>query len=202
MEYWNELITQKSWEYLHKLKDIDFVLIGGWAAYLWTKSHKSKDIDIAVDFDELEKLKGRFRLNKNDSLRKYEFKLDEVDIDIYVPYYSKLCLPLEFVIKNFTRIEGLKVVKPEILLILKQGAEIDRGESEKGLKDRIDIMDLLLKADIDFKKYRDILNKHKLKWYEQKLVSIIKGFKDINYLGLNPREFKLGKERLLKFIKK
>ena len=51
MEYWNELITQKSWDVLQKLKKINFVLIGGWASYLWTSSHKSKDIDIIVDFN-------------------------------------------------------------------------------------------------------------------------------------------------------
>ena len=202
MEYWNELITQKSWEVLQKLKEINFILIGGWAAYLWTKSHKSKDIDIIVDFGELEKIKNEFTLNKNDNLKKYEIKIDEVDIDIYVPFYSKLNLPVEFVIKNTTKIHGFNVVKPEILLILKQGAEIDREGNEKGLKDRIDIMDLLLKTDINFREYKEILEKYNLKEYEKRIVSIIKNFKEIKYLKLNPREFKLKKGEILNIIKK
>ncbi|MBI4149013.1 hypothetical protein HY491_01065, partial [Candidatus Woesearchaeota archaeon] len=65
MEYWNDLITQKSWEALQKLKNVRFVLIGGWAAYLWTRSHKSKDVDIIVDVDELEKIKNDFMVHKN-----------------------------------------------------------------------------------------------------------------------------------------
>ena len=43
MEFWNSLLTQKSWELLQKLskEKFRFILIGGWAAYLWTKQHKS-----------------------------------------------------------------------------------------------------------------------------------------------------------------
>src|SRR3989304_5263640 len=45
MAYYHELVTQKSWEELQKLKKlVDFVLIGGWATYLYTKGLKSKDI--------------------------------------------------------------------------------------------------------------------------------------------------------------
>ena len=87
MEYWNIIITEKSWRILQKIrKEINFVLIGGWAAYLWTKSHKSKDIDIVVDFKELYNLKFNYNLKKNDALKKYEITVDEVDIDIYVPF--------------------------------------------------------------------------------------------------------------------
>jgi len=50
MEFWNNTLTEKSWKILQQLKkeNFDFVLIGGWAAYLWTKLHKSKDIDIVI----------------------------------------------------------------------------------------------------------------------------------------------------------
>ena len=56
MEFWNSTLTEKSWKILLQLKEkkFDFIVIGGWAAYLWTSLHKSKDIDIAVkDFDGL-----------------------------------------------------------------------------------------------------------------------------------------------------
>ena len=139
MEYWNDLITQKSWEVLQKLNNVKFTLIGGLAAYLWTKSHKSRDIDIIVDFDELEKIKHNFTLHKNDSLRKYEIKIDEIDIDIYVSYFSTLVIPAENIIKYTSKLEGFNVVIPEALLVLKQGAEIDRRHSIKGEKDMIDI---------------------------------------------------------------
>lgn len=58
MEYYHDLVTQKSWKELQNLnKLLDFVLIGDWAAYLYTKTLKSKDIDIIVDFDTLSLLR-------------------------------------------------------------------------------------------------------------------------------------------------
>lgn len=39
MPFYHNLITQKSWEVLKKLKaKYDFILIGGWAVFLYTKS--------------------------------------------------------------------------------------------------------------------------------------------------------------------
>ena len=52
MAYYHDIITQKSWEELKTLnKKVKFVLIGGWATYLYTKELKSKDIDILINFD-------------------------------------------------------------------------------------------------------------------------------------------------------
>jgi len=200
MEYWNEAITQKSWETLWKINnEIDFVLIGGWAAYLWAKSHKSKDIDIVVAYKELDRLKLNYSLKKNDNLKKYEIIIDDIDIDIYVPFYSKLPL-LDNIVDYTTKIESFKVVTPQALLILKQAAELDREGTEKGLKDRIDIMDLLLRCEVDFNDYNRLLDKHNLKNFKKRLIEIISAFKELKYLDLNPREFKLEKEKLLKKI--
>ncbi len=160
MEYWNNLIVERSWKILQELKNkFKFILIGGWANYFWTKKFKSKDIDIIVDFDTLDKIKKQYNLKKNENLRKYEIKINEVDIDIYVAFYSDLTIPIEQIKK--TKIEGYNVVQIEDLLVLKQGAEIDRKESEKDEKDRLDILSLILYCDIDFKKYYAILKKIK-----------------------------------------
>ena len=68
MEYWNTLLTEKSWVLLQEIrKKYQFVLIGGWAIYLWARRQKSKDIDIVVSIDELQKLKQE-NLEKNDHL--------------------------------------------------------------------------------------------------------------------------------------
>ena len=198
MEFWNSLLTEKSWNILQDLKKkFDFVLIGGWANYLWTKTHKSKDIDIIIDLKTLYILKENYRLIKNDRLKKYEIKIDDIDIDIYVPHYSKLSLPVEFIQKNVTVVEGFKVIIPEVLLILKQGAELDRGHSIKGQKDRIDIMTLLFYSDIDFKKYKEILKIYHLD-YLNELKRIIKIFKDLKHLNANVKNFKKKKEEILK----
>ena len=203
-EFWNSLLTEKSWDILKEIskEKFNFIVIGGWATYLWTKTHKSKDIDIALtNIKDLNFLKQKYNLKKNDRLKKYEISFDEIDVDIYVPYFSQLPIPIEGIKQYSTKLEGLNVVKPEILLILKQGAELDRENSVKGEKDRIDIMALIFFTNIDFKLYLKLLKKYKLENYFIRLKKIITNFKDYDYLNLNPREFKLKKKEVLKKLK-
>ncbi len=201
MEFWNSLLTEKSWNKLQDLKKMGFkfIVIGGWAAYLYTKQHKSKDIDIIVpDFDSLGLLKKEYGLVKNDNLKKYEIKMGEIDIDIYSPYYSKLTIPLEDVLHETKNVLGFEVVSPEILLILKQGAELDRRDSVKGQKDRIDIVTLLCYAELNFDKYLGLLKRYKLEYFFRRLKEIIKTFKDIKHLNLNDKEYSRIKNKILK----
>ena len=54
MEYYQNIITAKSFQILQALKrQYDFILIGGWAVFLYTRTLKSKDIDIIVDYPAL-----------------------------------------------------------------------------------------------------------------------------------------------------
>ncbi len=202
MEFWNSLLTEKSWRILQEInKKYKFILIGGWANYLWTRQQKSKDIDIVVDIKELQNLKQE-KLAKNDALKKYEIKIEEIDVDIYVSYFSKLAIPAEDLKKYTSKIEGFNVVCPEVLLILKQGAEFDRGNSAKGQKDKIDIMSLLLFAEIDMKKYKTVLKNYKLEDYIDRLINLISEFVDYESFGLAPREFKLKKKELIKGLRR
>jgi len=202
MEYWNTIITEKSWEVLQKIKrEINFILIGGWAAYLWAKSHKSRGIDIVISHKELDKLRLNYNLKKNNNLKKYEIKIEGIDIDIYIPFYSKLPL-LENIGNYVTKVEGFRVVKPEALLVLKQAAELNRSDTEKGLKDRVDIVGLLLKCEINFGSYNNIIKKEKLVDFRKRLVEIVSKFNEIKYLDLNPRQFKLKKGEIIGNLKK
>ena len=201
MEFWNNTLTEKSWKILLELKEknFDFIVIGGWAAYLWTNLHKSKDIDIVIrDFKDLNFLKKNYELIKNDNLKKYEIKIEEIDIDIYAAFFSELTIPADEIKKYTSKIKNFEVVKPEALLILKQGAELDREKSVKGEKDRIDIMTLVLNADVNFKEYFNLLKKYKIEHFYKRLKKIILSFKEIKYLNMNPREFKLKKEKVMK----
>ena len=201
MDYWHNMLTEKSWEILQKIKpEFRFALIGGWAVYLWAKTHKSKDIDIIVDFETLSALRKKYDLRKNEHLKKYEIKQGEIDIDIYVPYYSRLIIPVEEIETEL--IEGFVVAKPEYLLVLKQGAEIDRKESEKGEKDRIDILSMLFNCKIDFRLYYKILKKYRIEHLLQRLTKIVKEFSDYNYLNMTPRELKNKKHVVLEELKK
>jgi len=202
MEFWNSQLTEKSWAVLQEIrKKYKFILIGGWAIYLWTKQQKSKGIDIIVDIQELQKLKKE-NLSKNDSLKKYEIKTGELDVDVYVSHYSKLTIPPEEV-KNYTsKIEGFTVASKEALLILKQGAEKERENSVKGEKDKVDIISLLFFSDIDFAKYKEILKKYRLESYIRRILSLLRAFRDYDLINMTPRAFKLKKEKLINEIKR
>ena len=46
MAFYHNLVTERSWEELQTLRrKLDFILIGGWAVYLYTKTVKSKDFE-------------------------------------------------------------------------------------------------------------------------------------------------------------
>ncbi len=203
MEFWNSTLTEKSWNVLLELNGkFDFIVIGGWAAYLWTNLHKSKDIDIVIkDFDNLAFLKENYDLVKNDNLKKYEIKFEEIDLDIYVPHFSKLAMPIEDLKKYTSKIQNFDVVKPEVLVILKQGAEEARESSVKGEKDRIDIITLLFYSDMNFKEYFRLLKEYKLEHYYKRLKNILQNFKEIRYINMNPREFKLKKSEIMEKLK-
>ncbi len=201
MEYWHDLVTEKSWELLQQLRGkFKFILIGGWAVYLLARAQKSKDIDVIVGMETLQQIKSNYELRKNDSLRKYEIKVDEVDVDIYVPYYSHLAIPLEKV--EALKIEGFDVAKPEELVILKQGAERDRKHSEKGEKDRIDIMSLLLNCEMDWGRYKKILAASKQESMIKELLEFVKNFSDYNYFKMLPSQLKKRKLELAEKIRK
>ena len=205
-EFWHESLTEESWKRLQELsKETDLTVIGGWSVWLWTKQHKSKDIDIMVDFQGLARLKEKYALNKNDRLKKYEIKMQGFDIDIYVPFYSRLALPVEELEKEKVRIAGINTISCESLLILKQGAEIERRGTVKGQKDTIDILTILLYAPIDFRKYFALLAKNKKESFAKELIGEMAGFnpKDSEkYLGINYKEFSRKKKEMLEKIKK
>jgi hypothetical protein len=205
-EFWHESLTEPSWKKLQELsKEINIIVIGGWSVWLWTKQHKSKDIDIIVDFPELSKLKEKYVLEKNDRLKKHEIKMQEFDIDVYVPFYSKLTIPVEDLLKETVKIEGINTIRSEALLILKQGAEIERRSTIKGQKDTIDVLTILLYAPIDFKKYADLLTKYEKKPFLKELIVEITQFNPMDserYLGMKYNEFAKKKKELIATIKR
>jgi len=201
-EFWNSLLTEKSWELLQDIKrKFDFILIGDWAVYLLTKQNKSKDIDIIVSINELEKLKP-LGLSKNNDLKKYELKNKGIDIDIYVEYYSQLAIPVNEIKKYSCSIEGFRVVKPELMIILKEAAFLNRSDSIKGEKDKIDIVSLIFFSGADLNYLNKIAKEYKLDNYMQKLKEIVYNFKDFSALNLPPQELKKKKNEFISAWKK
>lgn len=152
---WRNDVVDKSWAILLHLRELSkFVLIGGWAVYFWTRKLKSRDIDLCIDQDNFYRLQSQLQsenvfINKNPRLRKFEAKLGDVDVDIYTPFQSNLVVPVTAIFRNgwFTNIEGNDVALPEILLLLKSQAAKERWGAERGLKDRVDLLSLLLYSD-------------------------------------------------------
>ncbi len=182
--FYHDLITKKSWQTLQNLKrQVDFILIGGWAVWLYTKSLKSKDIDIIVNYDQLEKLRQFYPITKNDRLKKYEARNEEVQIDIYLPHYSQIGIPAEEIIKNIQTLETFSVPKIETLLALKLYVYSQRQLSAKGQKDRLDILSLLL-----------LTSPVKL---SKELINIIKETTKIPELNINEHVWSKKKKELL-----
>lgn len=197
--FYQDIITDMSWELLNKLKGrLDFVLIGGWAVYLYTKAIKSKDIDLIVDYEGLTYLQREFNVSKNDRLNKYEVKEGGVDIDIYLPFYSNIGFPLEEILKNTEVAGDFKIPRKEILIVLKQKAYIERKAALKGQKDRIDIISLASLPDFDFELYKNILKSFGLTNYKLVLGAIFKGTQEVKELSLNIHQFAKIRKELLK----
>ncbi len=198
MEFYNDLITQKSFQLLQNLRrNYQFILIGDWAIFIYTEALKSKDIDLIVEYEELEKLRENFPLTKNERLQKYEIKQEEIDIDIYLPHYSFLGLPVEEIKNHTVSREGFLAPKIEILLILKQFVFNRRQGTPKGEKDRLDILGLLKSGEIDWSFYRELLKKYKLADFKEKLAKLLSETREAPELDLSEYSMaKLKKEVL------
>jgi hypothetical protein len=168
---WRDEIVERSWQVLRELKSFaDFVLIGGWGVYLWTRKMKSRDIDIYIDQEDFYRLQSKllqknFALKRNVRLLTFEALIDDVEVDIYTPFLSKLAVPCMDVFSKrlYSLIERFKVAIPEVLLLLKAQAARERWHAEKGMKDRVDIISLLKFADIK----HDLLNQMLAKYDKQ-----------------------------------
>lgn len=197
MTYYHDIITEKSWKSLQEMKRrYNFILIGGWAVYLYTKGLKSRDIDIICDYETLQKLKTDYELIKNERLKKYEVHQGEFDIDIYVPFFSELGLPVENLQKMTTVKEGFSLITPEALLILKQKAHHDRAQSLKGEKDKIDIIALLYNG-VDMKKYKTLIKKYELKECLSELKMLLQTTYSVPELNLKDHTFAKWKRKIV-----
>jgi len=197
-EFYHDLITEKSFKILQDLKrKFNFILIGGWAIFLYTNALKSKDVDIVVDYDQLEKFKKELNIFKNERLKKYEAKIEEVDIDIYLPFFSDLAFPIEEIKNYIQSIEGFQVPVPEILLILKVKTYFERKGTTKGQKDFLDIFTLISNKIIDWQKYKELIEKYNLKETNQKLKEIISSAKAIPQLNLLNHQISRLKRKIL-----
>jgi len=197
-QFYHDIITEKSFKFLRELvKKYNFVLIGGWAVYLFTRSLKSKDIDIIVDYEELAKLKNNFDVFKNDRLKKYEIETGEFDVDIYLPHYSDLGIKAEAIKRKTISSEGFVLPAAEMLLLLKLYARAARRGTPKGKKDELDIFSLIALPDFNWEKYLEYVNEFSFSRLNDSLRELIKKTRSVVELGINEQRMsKIRKEIL------
>lgn len=202
MDFYHDLVTQKSWQVLQNLRrKYDFILIGGWAVFLYTGAAKSKDIDIVMEYEILSKLKDELPVSKNDRLKKYEAREETVEIDIYVPFWSNPGLPAEDLKNYVLALEGFKVVEKEVLVILKLKALKARAGSVKGRKDLIDLLSLLVLSDFNWDKYKNIVTSYKLVDLTAFASGVISETMEIAELDLNKHQMARLKKQILPHFK-
>lgn len=197
MDYYRDVVTEKSWAFLQELaRTYPFVLIGGWAVWLYTKQLKSKDIDLIVEFSLLEALRQQYPMKKNDRLKKYEIAREEVQVDIYVPHWSTIGISCEYIIAQSVLREGFRVPPCELLVVLKLVAFAARRGSAKGRKDLLDIVSLIALPEFDFHRFKETRSDALLHGV-QSLSDLIRSQTDVPELGLNRHRYAGLKKRWL-----
>ncbi|MCX6792135.1 MAG: hypothetical protein NT149_03810 [Candidatus Gottesmanbacteria bacterium] len=202
MNYYHDLITQESWKELKTLnKEITFVLIGGWATYLYTKELKSKDIDMLVEYGELGKLKKEYDVVKNERLKKYEARRGGVQIDMYLPHFSSIGIPVEVLMNNSRSLEGFRVLEREWLMCLKIYVLGVRGRTPKGEKDFLDILSLFKTKTYDAWKLKTILKTYNFGTCIDVFSQLLSERTHALEIGLNDHFYKKLKVDIVSFIK-
>lgn len=202
MKFYHSLITRQSWQVLQEWRtQYEFMLIGGWAVWLYTQGLKSKDIDVVMEHEVLAQVKERVEVIKNERLSKYEAREGSVEIDIYVPFYSNPGLPAEELRQFRVSLGGFMTVKTEVLAILKQAALVARQGTVKGRKDVIDWLSLVAMETFNGEEYRKLVKQYKLKPVATQVAQMIKDVTRVEELGWSEHVTAKMKRRILPLLK-
>ena len=191
MAYYHDILTTKSWEELKRIKgQLDFVLIGGWAVYLYTKALKSKDIDILISYDGLDKLRLLYpNVYKNERLSKYEAVLEDIQVDVYLPHFSKIGLPVEELMHHTKLVDGFTVLDPNYLMVLKVITYADRKGTSKGRKDFLDLVSLVKSGAPEFLEVAGIAQENDFDPQVTQFIDEFMATSEVKELELNPYSF-------------
>jgi hypothetical protein len=134
------------------------ILIGGWATFVRVGGEISLDIDLITSQEsrhKLEKLVTDLSPSNNHQGRKLRATVDDVHLDIYLPYESQLGSKLRLKVEVLSEypdelpFERWTLLRLEAHIATKMAALLDRHFSEKGQKDAREILALLKLEDVD-----------------------------------------------------
>jgi hypothetical protein len=150
-------------EVLYRItKEADFVLVGGWAVHAYTGLQRSLDIDIAVDYGSVEYFRA-YGMQKYGSMNVNYVIIDGITVDLFIPEFTDkdLPFPVSIILSNYVKIDNIKVVKKELLLLLKLWGYFSNDETKLN-KDVIDVVSLLFYSNINLDEVKQYIKKYKL----------------------------------------
>lgn len=135
-----------------RLAEGEIVLIGGVATYLHVqrrpRSHlpleMTHDTDAAISARGMGSLRDELPVTTNPRLHKEQVIVEDVDVDLYPQFVSRLRFSYEDLAPYAQRYRGFQIASVPQLLLLKLDAYEDRKGSAKGAKDRRDVGKLLV----------------------------------------------------------
>ena len=134
------------------------ILIGGWATFVRVGGEISLDIDLITSQEsrhKLEQLMTDLSPSNNHQGRKLRATIDDVHLDIYLPYESQLGGRLRLKVEVLAEypdelsFEKWTLLRLEAHIATKMAALLDRHFSEKGQKDAREILALLKLDGVD-----------------------------------------------------
>lgn len=127
-------------------------------------------------------------------------RVKEVEIDIYVPFYSNPGLPAEDLKKFSLSLEGFKTVEKEALAIMKQKALMERRNTVKGRKDLVDLVSLFQLKEFDWQKYKKTVAEYGLEDSLNLVKKTIQKTRAIEELNLNVHQIARLKKNILPWL--
>lgn len=134
------------------------ILIGGWATFVRVGGEISLDIDLITSQDsrhKLESLMTDLSPSNNHQGRKLRATIDDVHLDIYLPFESQLGSKLRLKVEVLAEypdelsFERWTLLRLEAHIATKMAALLDRHFSEKGQKDAREILALMKLGGVD-----------------------------------------------------
>ena len=134
------------------------ILIGGWATFVRVGGEISLDIDLITSQEsrhKIEQLMTDLSPSNNHQGRKLRATIDDVHLDIYLPFESQLGSKLRLKVEVLAEypdelaFEKWTLLRLEAHIATKMAALLDRHFSEKGQKDAREIVALLKLNGVD-----------------------------------------------------
>lgn len=144
------------------------ILIGGWATFVRVGGEISLDIDLIISPESrhrLEQVTADLSSSNNHQGRKLRATIDDVHLDIYLPYESQLGEKLRLKVETLAEypdkasFEKWTLLRLEAHVATKMAALLDRHASVKGEKDAREILSLLTLDGVDPRLAAEVLHR-------------------------------------------